>query len=449
MRCLARHACLLLGRALARAALLCAGLPCSGLLCSGLLAAGLLLVPGVVGTAWAEALRLRSGEVLDVEQVEVLGEALRVRVRAGGGTGTATLPLARVEPADLLRVLLPRTGPGDAPGHLRIARVALEAGQLALALEASARAAALDGTLLGAWSQVQEAVQARLAQDALAEVELDLRLGRPAAAHARACALLEQGLPVVPPPTEAAKARLLRDLARAALEAGTPSSPSPLPAPAGPLDVPPGLSPAWPPLPGAGGPLPSALVDADALAQRGLRAREEAALPGLAAAARDERLSEAAARLLDARRLLLAVEPGSVPGLSERLERLRLWLVATWLDLADLARAAGRPDLAFERVQAALVLDPASERAWELRRWIEQAWAATTLPPAGPAVVGGLAPAWGSVPSGLAPVPGPGPGPGSGHGSGVRRSGGSPAGSPAGSPPGSQGGAVHNPGTRR
>lgn len=365
------------------------------------------------GGARAEALRLRSGEVLDVEQVELAGEALRVRVRAGGGTGTATLPLARVEPADLLRVLLPRTGPGDAAGHLRIARVALEAGQLALALEAAARAAALDAACLPAWAEVQEAVQARLAQDALAEVELDLRLGRPAAAGERARALLEQGVPVVPPAAEAAKARLLLGLAQAAQAQGPPAG------------APPAAAPAPPALPGLAGPQPSAVVDAEALAQRGLRAREEAALPGLAAAAREARLAEAAARLLEARRLLLALEPGSVPGLVERLERLRGWLVATWLDLADLARAAGRPDLAFERVQAALVLDPGSERAWELRRWIEQAWAAASLPPAGPAAVGGLAPAWGLAR----------PGPFAGQGAGV--------------PPASPGGAVHNPGTRR
>ena len=46
-------------------------------------------------------------------------------------------------------------------------------------------------------------------------------------------------------------------------------------------------------------------------------------------------------------------------------------LVATWLDLADLARGAGQPAIALDRVQAALVLEPEHPRAWELRRWIE------------------------------------------------------------------------------
>lgn len=418
MKCLPRRACCLLAPSLSRVA---ARVVRPGMRLGAAL--GVVLGVGLLaaGAARAEVLRLRSGEVLDVEQVEVQGETLRVRLRAGGGSGRASLPFARIEPADLLRVLAPRTGPGDAAGHLRLSRVALEAGQLALALEAALRAATLDPALAPAWADVQAAVQARLAQDALHEVELDLRLGRPAAARERARALLEQGLPVVPPPAEAAKARLLLGLCEAALQAAAAAPEAP-PAPA----AVPAPGPAAPPALGDPATLPSAVRDADALVQRGLRAREEAALPGLAAAGREARLVEAATRLLEARRLLLDLAPGSVPGLGERLEALRAWLVATWLDLADLARAAGQPGLAFERVQAALVLDPASERAWELRRWIEQAWAQGALPPAGPVFVGGLAPGAGrGLPAGPA------------HGGGVRHGSGAP------------GGAVHNPGTRR
>jgi hypothetical protein len=107
------------------------------------------------------------------------------------------------------------------------------------------------------------------------------------------------------------------------------------------------------------------------LEARALEAREQAADPALAAGAREALLSAAGVDLLDARRRLLALPTTAAADLGVRLDRLRGLLVATWLDLADLARGVGRPDVALDRAQAALVLEPESDRAWELRRWIE------------------------------------------------------------------------------
>jgi tetratricopeptide (TPR) repeat protein len=307
----------------------------------------------------AETVRLKSGAAYEASSVEVKGERLVLRLSLGAGTGTASFPFASIHAGDLARILAARLAPDDAPGQLRIARLALEAGRYAEAFERAQRAAMLD-PLLGAGStEVLAGIRAAQAREALVEIELDLRLGHALAARERALALLEAGVPVLPPELEAAMARLLLSLAEAVL------------APPMPADAPPALLEADPALPPGMAAPSSAWTDAVALQERGLAARMQAADPALAAPQREVLLSEAAVDLLDARRLLLALPTTAAPDLGARLERLRELLVATWLDLADLARGAGQPGVALDRVQAALVLDPEHPRAWELRRWIE------------------------------------------------------------------------------
>jgi tetratricopeptide (TPR) repeat protein len=314
---------------------------------------------GSAGAAHAEPVRLRAGTTLEATSIQVQGDALLLHLEVGAGKGTMRLPMAQVAPADLVRLLAARTDPGDAPGQLRIARAALEAGLFAEAVGRAAAAAALDPALAVEQARVEHAVRTALADDALAEIELDLRLGRPGAARVRAAQLLEHGVPVVPPDLEAARARLLLALAEDALaKAAKAAAAKPVP-----------LAPPAP------GPAPAAAVaavaDAAALTSRALDARERAADPSLAPARREAFLSDAAIHLLHARRILLALGAGAAPDLLSRLEALRGLLVATWLDMADLARGACQPGIALDRVQAALVLEPESERAWELRRWLE------------------------------------------------------------------------------
>jgi|GEM_PF-5746702 len=303
----------------------------------------------------AETVRLKSGAAYEAASVEVKGESLVLRLSLGLGTGTASFPFASIQAGDLARILAARLAPDDAPGQLRIARLALEAGRYAEAAERAQRAALLDPILGAGSTEVLGGIRAAQAGEALVEIELDLRLRHPLAARERARALLEAGVPVVPPELEAAKARLLLGLAEAALVPPAPAvAPPPIAAP------PPGIAaPA------------SAWSDAVALQGRALAARMQAADPALAAPQRETLLAAAAIDLLDARRLLLALPTNAAPDLGARLERLRELLVATWLDLADLARGAGQPAVALDRVQAALVLEPEHARAWELRRWIE------------------------------------------------------------------------------
>ncbi len=322
-----------------------------------------VLVGAFAGQGRAETVRLKSGAAYEAHSLEVKGERLVLRLSLGAGTGTASFPFASIHAGDLARILAARLAADDAPGQLRIARLALEAGRYAEAVERAQRAAMLD-PLLGAGStEVLGAVRAAQAGAALVEIELDLRLGRPLAARERAWALLEAGVPVTAPELEAAKARLLLALAEAAL--------APQQAAEAPVEAPPEpLGPQGAPPPGIAAP-PSAWTDALALQARALETRTQAADPALAAPQREALLSGAAVDLLDARRLLLALPTTAAPDLGARLESLRGLLVATWLDLADLARGAGQPEIALDRVQAALVLDPEHPRAWELRRWIE------------------------------------------------------------------------------
>ena len=82
----------------------------------------------------------------------------------------------------------------------------------------------------------------------------------------------------------------------------------------------------------------AALDDAGLLTQRAVQARERAADPALPAPQREVHLLAAAEQLLHARRVLQAVSSGDAPALTQRLDGLRALLLATWLDLADLAR---------------------------------------------------------------------------------------------------------------
>src|SRR5688572_12461556 len=102
---------------------------------------------GTAGAAHAETVRLRAGTTLEVQSLELQGDVLVLRLEIGAGKGTMRLPLAHVEPADLVRLLAPRTAVGDARGHLRIALAALEAELFAEAVGRAATAAALDPAL--------------------------------------------------------------------------------------------------------------------------------------------------------------------------------------------------------------------------------------------------------------------------------------------------------------
>lgn len=404
-------------------------------LLAAVLGAALLVVAG--RAAWAEPVRLRTGATLEVTSIALEGEAFVLGLEIGAGKGTMKLPLAQVEPADLVRLLRPRTAPGDARGQVRLAHAALAAGLHVEAVERAAAAAQLDPLWAPEQERVVDAVRAAEAGDALREAELDLRLARPTAARTRLRLLLEDGVPVVPPDLEAQRARLLLRLAEAALKTSL--------AALGPV-------PPTPPAPGAGAAAPApapvdpaaaaALADAEAQRARAEQARERAADPALAAPKRERLLLDAATHLLHARRTLLALPATASADLGARLEGLRGLLVATWLDLADLARGACAWAAALDRVQAALVLEPESERAWELRRWIEaDLHAPLVLPPEPPLLLdvgfGSPFARWGwpaPYPTvfGSRPPAGPyagGYGHREGHGNG--------------------GGAVHHPGTRR
>src|SRR5688500_5737061 len=126
---------------------------------SALAPACLLAALTAAAPAAAEPVRLTSGTTLEAEVLAVKGDVVVLRLTLGGSTGTAGIPMARIEPLDLLRILGARTPQDDAPGQMRLARVAVRAGLWSDALARAARAATLDPTLAPERAGVMAAVR--------------------------------------------------------------------------------------------------------------------------------------------------------------------------------------------------------------------------------------------------------------------------------------------------
>jgi hypothetical protein len=323
------------------------------------LLAALLAVALGAGAARAETVVMRNGDVLEASEVRLApkGNGIVVTIKVEGGTASYTFAFARVDPASLLALLDARTPADDAAGQARLARIALEVGRRDEAALRIARAVALDLAFAPERDEIFTRIQELEVLDAVQSVERRLRAGDPKGALVLAETLLDGGLGVGATDEHVLRVNALAELARRILQAK--ASPTPAPAP----PAPPGS-----PVPAPPGPLD----EAAALEERALAARDAAADPAIPMADAIRHLEVAAKALLDARRLLAKILPPPTEEVAARKAAARDLLVATWLDLADLLRQAGDFGAALDRVRAALILDPGDERAWEIRRWIEE-----------------------------------------------------------------------------
>ncbi len=324
-----------------------------------------LLVLLSVGPAVAsETIRLRGGDKLEVDAVEVLEDRIRITLLRDGGTARMDLPFARLQGRGLLALIDRHTSPEDATWRLRSARLALERGLRAEAARRFRRAAKLDPALAEERDAGLARIAALEATDGLDALERALRRGDdPHAAMALAGALLDGPQAASLTPAQRLRAETLARLARALFKREQQRAARALieakkPAPPAPVEPPP--------------------VDEDlasrlrALETKADVAREAASQPKLSSTRALRHLRKAADLLRDARRVLRSAPPAARTALVETSERLRLTLAATYLELADLLRVLGRFNEARAHVRAALILDPGNERAWTQRELIER-----------------------------------------------------------------------------
>ena len=152
---------------------------CTRLLAALLLPAVLVALAPLPGdSAYADTIRLRSGQVLEVEAVEVLDGRFRLRMHKDGETVHVDLAFERLEPAYLLKVFDRYTDPKNAEQRLHSAQVALKFGLSKEAKRRFKQAAALNEKLLPQSEEGLLGVEKLEAAKALKKLEDRLRKGK-------------------------------------------------------------------------------------------------------------------------------------------------------------------------------------------------------------------------------------------------------------------------------
>jgi len=330
--------------------------------------------------ARAETVQLRSGRTLKVESVRLGERVLNVTIRKDGRTARVDLRFELLDPRGLLRLFDRSTDALDGRSRLRSARLALEFGERGEAALRFQEAARLDPRLASERDAGLGMLRSLEAADALVDLETRLRAGSdPRGSLGLASALLEG------PHSEALSAgqkmriQALGDLAGRLLQrevlrrlqgeakqaaAAQPGQPPASPAPA----PPPGPAPQSSPVVDAA---EEPIERVRGLARKAMHAREAAADPKITTRRAIRHLEVAAKALLDGRRLMRTLDMYASDESAQLSDDVRLVLVATYLDLADLYRQEGRFDAARARIRAVLILDPGNEEAWEQRQLIE------------------------------------------------------------------------------
>jgi hypothetical protein len=301
--------------------------------------------------AFAEEVVLASGARYDARDVALTAKDVTFTFTADGGRATLTLPLERIAPESRISLLLARIDPKDGKAQLRVARTALEIGLPGVAAARFRRAAELDPSLAAERDAGLAAIRdAGLARDLDAAEELvkrgrnDLALEKAKDVAARAEAGSELRARAESLGGLAAKLAD-RDRERAKREAEAAAAAQAEADAAAVAD---------------------ALTRADKAVQNGLGQRAKAADPDVSASEATHALEAAEASFKEARRLLAVARSRSGVPLAEvetRDARIVTLVVATHLDLAELFRQDRRFDKARDLARAALVLDPASDRA--------------------------------------------------------------------------------------
>ncbi len=336
-----------------------------------ILCAGAALLGPAPAPAHAEAVRLKSGKLLDVDAVKVLEDRINVTMHRDGGTARVDLRFALLDPRGLLELFDRHTDRKDAAQRLRSARVALGSDLRGEAAKRFREAAVLDAALAPERDAGLATLRMREATEGLGELEQRLRQGDdPHTAMALSAALLEGPQAAGLTTAQQVRARSLGALARRLFKRDQARAAKQLLA-----DAP---QPAAKPAAGAA---PKAAAKGGAVAElfarvrgheaKATTARDAAADPKISPRTALRHLEAAATALQHARRLVREAPASLVAEMTPHAERLRGLLVATYLDLADLYRGAGRFSEARARVRAALILDPGNEQAWAQRKLIE------------------------------------------------------------------------------
>lgn len=346
--------------------------------CRPLLLAVVVLF-GCVSAAQAETVRRKDGKVLDVAAVTFQGERVQVVVEQDGRPVRIVLRLDQLDPADVLPLWDRTHSHEDAAAVLASADLAMRLGMHAEAANRYEVAFRLDPALRAKRDAGLARIRAIEADAALRDVEVRVRAGndlRGAAAIARAL-LADAALPDAQRRRMETLAGLAVKLAeRADARAAKQQADTPAPAPA-----PEAAAPA-PDVPGpqAGGALAAVRQRLGAFVHRADLAREAAAAVTITNRQAIRHLETAADAYLLARRLVREAPAALAMDLAQIGDDLRLALVTTYLDLADLYRIEMRYDEARARVRAALILDPGNEHAWAQRRLIEDDLRSPPLP---------------------------------------------------------------------
>lgn len=141
-------------------------------LISGVIAALALLS---AEQAQADSIRLRSGQLLEVESVEVREDGLRVSIKKNGETAIVDFPFDRFKPETLLKIVDRQLDPDSGAQRLRSARIALKVGLLKQAKQRFEQAAKLDAALTEACEAGLLEIEQHGAAKALKRLENELR----------------------------------------------------------------------------------------------------------------------------------------------------------------------------------------------------------------------------------------------------------------------------------
>jgi len=347
-----------------------------------LLAVGLLLGVAAAPAAQAETVRLRSGKRLEAASVVFRDGKIEATLVRDGGIARVLLRFDQLAEDDLLPLWDRTHAADDAALALAGAEFALGLGRRAEAVRRYEAAARLDTSFAAKRDAGLGRVRRLEAEDAMRDLEDRVRRGAdPRGAVVLSEALLEGPHAAALDPKQTRRIRILGSLAlrlaqrevvratkadsvgaSASASAGTPAA-----------AVAPPAAPAQEPVVPAMGDAALAVIRdrVGAFAVRAADAREAAADPKVGPRRALELLRGAADAYQLARRLVREAPGALAAELGELGDDLRLALVATYLDLADLHRQEGQFEQARAHVRAALILDPGNEEAWSQRRLIE------------------------------------------------------------------------------
>lgn len=343
----------------------------------------LLLACALAPAAAAETVRLADGKALEVESVAFRDDHIEVAMQRDGGTARIVLRFEKLDAADILPLWDRLHDHEDAAAILASADLALRLGLHGEAANRFEVASRLNPDLMPQRDAGLARIRALEADAAVADVEHRVREGqdlRGAVTLARA--LLEDSPTDALPEKQRRRIEALaalaeklaaREAAREAKAAGPVPEPTSDPAPPAPQD-------AAPVEPAADGALAAIRHRIGAFVVRADLARESAASVTITNRQSIRHLETAADAYLLARRMVREAPAHLAEALALIGDDLRLALVTTYLDLADLYRQEGRFDEARARVRAALILDPGNEHAWEQRRLIEDDLRSPPLP---------------------------------------------------------------------